>query len=302
MEKSILSTSFFLILLTASFMGCSKNTPVKNYISIARYLNEKPIPWDSVKKFYEKSKLKKELVIENKTLDLKIEEAIRKAQNNIKPHLQKQILSKDTQKHFCGKLANFFKTDINEVTEKKILKAQTYYDTIIALTARRRIKYLNKFNFKTPDKNLIHSLIVPSKFALNYSSHIEERSDLFDDLMKAKLSKNKNKYTSTIQKIEEFSVYVYYLAILYELDGIEKFRDSNFTKAEEKQLEGKIFFDIIEYYAELKACNSSSDTNSCKTFKKLKKEFISGILKPVKEMNIKDLLKTLKNLFPFFYK
>ena len=52
MQKSIFPFLFIIIISTILFQGCFKNSPVDNYISISRYLGEKPIPWSSVKEFY----------------------------------------------------------------------------------------------------------------------------------------------------------------------------------------------------------------------------------------------------------
>ncbi|MCP4131704.1 MAG: hypothetical protein GY754_12060 [bacterium] len=281
-----------LIPVVVCTIACTKTASTDDYVSISKDLRKKPIPWSGIEDFYKKSNLKKELDKNKPALSRKVEQAIKNAIIKKKPHIQKQVVSKDIQKYFCDYLESFFNRSFEEVSKQDIEKAGEYYNKVIVITANRRIQWLKKFDFTTPQLLPFHSAVVSAPLSIDYERHIKKTGALFKQLEQFKAANSKEEYTKTLAKAEEFTAFVYYLAMLYEIEGIKNNRTTDAAKTEEKLYEAKLFYSVIQYYPEKKKVEGNELQHTA---------IVSELAKDPGTINLQNLFLELRNRFPFFY-
>ena len=169
--------------------------------------------------------------------------------------------------------------------------ATVYWDVVIP-TAERRNTWLLKFDrSRTPEKDSITGLVVHAPLISRYKETYEQAGILINDLNQQNTG-NPELFKKNLFYIEKSIILVYYLALLYELDGIQEYRGSNLAKAEEKVVEARLFFNIckdVEY--QVKGRNQSQ----------LTMDFLSELKKPVNDINISLCCRYLTELFLYFY-
>ena len=112
----------------------------------------------------------------------------------------------------------------------------------------------------------------------------ETIEDAFDELEKGVSNGDKPLAEKAKNTLFESVKEVYFLSVCYEMEGISKYRQSNKTKAMEKLLEAKLFFELI-----------AEDTES------IKAEKIRQVLaQPLDEVDLKSLKSMLYDAYPVF--
>ncbi len=164
-------------------------------------------------------------------------DAIKKGKNNDAPHVQYQIVSKTIQKVFYNEIINSL-NKLKTLSDEKVYKTEVEkiknYYAILSPTVIRRSEWIGK-------KQELEEVCL---------LQLNELKELY---CKPTLEKVTNALENTLKE-------VYVLSIFYELAGIVENRGKNEKKCEEKLAEGRIFFEIVEKYA-----NDSSLVNSIKT-------------------------------------
>ena len=159
--------------------------------------------------------------------DVAITEAIIKAKENEAPHVQSQIISKTIQKVFFNEIVTLLNSLKNESDEKAfnsaIGKTGIYYE-VLSPTVVRRSEWIGK------------------------NRELEEICRM--QFASLKESFGSPALETSIHTLEKTLKEVYILSVLYELVGIAENRGENREKCEEKVAEGRIFFEIVEKYAE----------------------------------------------------
>lgn len=141
---------------------------------------------------------------------------------------------------------------------KNINDVQEYY-AAIENTAKRRGRYIGTENIF--HKNIIGGLKI---------------------IKKAVLEQNIREYILGQERVVNSIQSIYFLSVLYELEGIAKYRGSKSIKAEEKRIEAMIFFKIL--------MGTAVDDSSILIEKELTKK--------CDNINIHLIIQNLKNAFP----
>ena len=188
--------------------------------------------------------------------DMAITDAITKGKKNEAPHVQSQIISKTIQKVFFNEIVTLLSSLRNESDEKAynsaIGKIEDYYK-VLSPTVIRRSEWIGK------NRELEEICRMQLNSLKEYYSHPSLETSI-------------NTLVNTIKK-------VYILSVFYELVGIAENRGKNKVKCEEKVVEGRIFFETVEKYAEdtslVSAIKASFETNYTEMDVEKTKEMVS---------------------------
>ena len=188
--------------------------------------------------------------------DVAITDAITKAKKNEAPHVQSQIISKTIQKVFFNEIVTLLSSLRNESDEKAynsaIGKIEDYYE-VLRPTVIRRSEWVGK------NQELEEICRMQLNSLKEYNGHPSLETSI-------------NTLVNTLKK-------VYILSVFYELVGIAENRGKNKVKCEEKVVEGRIFFETVEKYAEdtslVNAIKASFETNYTEMDVEKTKEMVS---------------------------
>ena len=188
--------------------------------------------------------------------DMAITDAITKGKKNEALHVQSQIISKTIQKVFFNeivKLLGTLKSESNEIVYNSGAKKINDFYSVLSPTVIRRSEWIGK------------------------NQELEEICRM--QLSTLKESFGHSSLETTLHTLEKTLKEVYIFSVFYELVGIAENRGKNEKKCEEKVVEGRIFFETVEKYAEdaslASAIKTSFETNYTEMDVEKTKEMVS---------------------------
>lgn len=256
-----------VVFTTLSFIYCSSSVresqldPFPHFLAIESIRKSKPVDFTGIEQTY-RTHLADFVNRSDSLIDTRIRDAIDEGLRGNKVHVQSQKVSKLLQKVFFDAL-------IRSLRKLSGLSDQNTYAAEIQWAER------------------LYNCLKPT--VVRRSEWIGKGREL-DDAIRFQLDRlaskpDEKRITKASQALETSLIRTYVLSVFYELEGIENNRGVDTLKCEEKEVEGRIFFETVEKYVESE---------------ELRNLIWQSLYRRYDELDVAEVRKLLAEAFPLY--